>query len=118
MRNDQRAGNQVARLLASAGARILALSGNRFSATWTLPRLVWLCEHEPDVHRRIRRIRPAQDGLCRQLDESDVTGARADARGCVRREWSEALCGLAGIEINHLPDITGPNTPKKLFNCP
>ena len=47
MRNDQRAGNQVARLLASAGARILALSGNRVSATWTLPRLVWLCEHEP-----------------------------------------------------------------------
>ena len=122
MWNDQRAGDQVARLLASDGAGILALSGNRVSATWTLPQLVWLCEHEPDVQRRIRRIRPAKDWLRRQLDESDVTDL-TDAWGLMLADasgggWSEALCGLAGIEINHLPDIAGANTLKKLCNCP
>lgn len=115
MWNDQRAGDQVARLLASPGARILALSGNRVSATWTLPQLLWLREHEPDVHRRIRRVRPAKDWLRRQLDESDVTDL-TDAWGLMLADasgggWSQELCGLAGIEINHLPDITGSTAP-------
>ena len=118
MWHDQRAGDQVARLLASAGARILALSGNRVSATWTLPRLVWLCEHESDVRRRIPRVRPAQDWLRRQLDKSDFTDL-TDARGLMLADasgggWSEALCGLAGIEINHLPVCFSLMRPKEI----
>lgn len=115
MWNDQRSGDQAARLLASDGAGILALSGNRVSATWTLPQLLWLRENEPDVHRRIGRVRPAKDWLRRQLDESDVTDI-TDAWGLMLADasggcWSEALCGLAGIEAHHLPDITGSTSP-------
>ena len=113
MWNDQRSGDQVTRLLASDGAKILALSGNRVSATWTLPQLVWLRENEPDVHRRIRRVRPAKDWLRRQLDESDVTDITdawglmlADAPG---KGWSQDLCNLAGITTDQLPAIV-PST--------
>ena len=111
MWNDQRSGDQVARLLASDGPRILALSGNRVSATWTLPQLLWLRENEPDVHRRIRRVRPAKDWLRRQLDGSDVTDV-TDAWGLMLADapgggWSQDLCELAGIAEDRLPDIVG-----------
>ena len=109
MWNDQRAGGQAERLRESEGKRILTLSGNRVSATWTLPQLLWLREHEPDVHRRIHRIRPAKDWLRRQLDGSDVTDdtdawgmmlAGADGSG-----WLETLCALADIRTDQLPSI-------------
>ena len=109
MWNDQRSGAQVRRLLDSDGDRILQLSGNRVSATWTLPQLVWLRESEPDVHARIRRLRPAKDWLRRRLDGSDVTDD-TDARGLMladarSRGWSDALCRLAGIATDRLPPI-------------
>ena len=109
MWNDQRSGPQVRRLRETDGERILALSGNRVSATWTLPQLVWLRENEPDCHRRIHRVRPAKDWLRRQLDGSDVTDNTdawglmlADARGT---DWSDALCAIAGIDKRQLPGI-------------
>lgn len=68
MWNDQRSGEQVARERAANGARILELSGNRISATWTLPQLMWVREEEPEIHARIRRLLPAKDWLRRKLD--------------------------------------------------
>lgn len=109
MWNDQRSGAQVRRLRETDGERILALSGNRVSATWTLPQLVWLRENEPDCHRRIHRVRPAKDWLRRQLDGSDVTD-NTDAWGLMLADacgtgWSDALCAIAGIDTRQLPGI-------------
>ena len=109
MWNDQRSGAQVRRLRETDGERILALSGNRVSATWTLPQLVWLRENEPDCHRRIHRVRPAKDWLRRQLDGSDVTD-NTDAWGLMLADacgtgWSDALCAIAGIDKRQLPGI-------------
>jgi len=109
MWNDQRCGAQVARERTRLGARVLELSGNRISPTWTLPQLVWLREEEPDVHARIHRIRPAKDWLRRRLDGSDATDLTdawglmlADAR---RNTWSAELCAIAALDTGVLPGI-------------
>ncbi|MHC5656147.1 xylulokinase [Stappia sp. ICDLI1TA098] len=109
MWNDQRSGRQVAALRQSHGPRILELSGNLVSATWTLPQLVWVRENEPDVFARIRRVRPAKDWLRRQVDGSDATDI-TDAWGLMLADavgggWSEELCCLAGIDPSVLPPV-------------
>lgn len=111
MWNDQRSGPQVARERAARGPRILELSGNRVSPTWTLPQLVWLREEEPEVHARIRRLRPAKDWLRRRLDGNDATDL-TDAWGLMladaqRDGWSAELCAMAGLEPGVLPQIVG-----------
>lgn len=111
MWNDQRSGAQVEQERAARGPQILGLSGNRISATWTLPQLIWLRENEPDIHARIRRILPAKDWLRSRLDGSyatDVTDAwgmmLADAQ---KGGWSEALAAMAGLDAGVLPQIVG-----------
>ncbi len=111
MWNDQRSGAEVDRARASDGDRILHLSGNRISATWTLPQLMWVRAHEPDIHSQIHRIRPAKDWLRRQLDGSDVTD-NTDAWGLMLNDasgggWSDALCAMAGLSVEVLPAIVG-----------
>ncbi len=111
MWNDQRSGAQVGRERAARGARILELSGNRISPTWTLPQLVWLREEEPEIHARIRRIRPAKDWLRMRLDGSDATDL-TDAWGLMLADaghngWSQELCAIAGLAVGVLPKIVG-----------
>ena len=36
--------------------RLIELSGNRALVGFTAPKLLWLAEHEPEVHRQIRRV--------------------------------------------------------------
>ncbi|WP_249692339.1 FGGY family carbohydrate kinase [Stappia sp. WLB 29] len=113
MWNDQRSGPQAAALRESDGARILELSGNQASPTWTLPQLVWVRENEPELFARIRRIRPAKDWLRRQIDGSDATDITdawglmlADARSA-EGAWSHELCRIAGIDPSVLPPLVG-----------
>lgn len=111
MWNDQRSGRQVAALRQTQGDRILALSGNLVSATWTLPQLVWTRENEPELFARIHRVRPAKDWLRRQVDGSDATDI-TDAWGLMLADangsgWSDELCRMAGIDPSVLPPIVG-----------
>ncbi|WEJ39346.1 xylulokinase [Sinorhizobium prairiense] len=111
MWNDQRSGPQVGRERAARGARVLELSGNRISPTWTLPQLVWLREEEPEIHARIRHLRPAKDWLRRRLDGSDATDL-TDAWGLMLADaqsddWSAELCAIAGLDTRVLPEIVG-----------
>ncbi|WP_299664663.1 xylulokinase [uncultured Ruegeria sp.] len=114
MWNDQRSGVQAARARDAHGERILQISGNRISATWTLPQLMWLREEEPENHSKIHRIRPAKDWLRRCLDGSDVTD-QTDAWGLMLANvnsggWSAELCSMAAISVDVLPDIVDSAT--------
>lgn len=114
MWNDQRSGVQSARARDAHGARILQISGNRISPTWTLPQLMWLQEEEPENHSKIHRIRPAKDWLRHRLDESDATD-KTDAWGLMLADvtsggWSAELCAMAGLSVDVLPEIVDSMT--------
>lgn len=112
--NDQRSGAQARELQERHGERILALSLNRPTATWTMPQLGWLHEHEPELCARVRRVYIAKDWLRMRLcgewhtDVTDAVGTLLwDYAG---RCWSEELCQLIGWNPETLPPVVSPTT--------
>ncbi len=107
--NDQRATMESARLVEELGDLIFSQTCNQASPTWTLPQLLWVREHEPDVWRRVRRICLSKDYVIRQLtgqfytDPASATSSLLyDARrGC----WSEELCARLGIGVEILSEV-------------
>ena len=110
--SDQRAAAEAAELDSRAGERIVASSMNRANPTWTLPQLLWLQRHEPEVVRRTHRLYLAKDWLRSRLtgdwhsDFSDAVGALmadVDSGG-----WSRELCELVDWPIETLPPLVEP----------
>ncbi len=65
--NDQRADAEAARLVDELGTFIFERTCNQASPTWTLPQLLWVQRHEPDVWRRVRRICLSKDYMLSRL---------------------------------------------------
>lgn len=112
--SDQRSGDQVRRLQDKHGDRILQLSLNRPTPTWTMPQLLWLQENEPEVVRATRRVYVAKDWLRAQLTGDWVTD-RTEAVGTLlfdptRNEWSQELCDMIGWDRSTLPAIVEPSS--------
>ena len=99
--NDQRTIAQCREIEQRIGLeRLIALTGNRALPGFTAPKLLWLAEHEPDVHARMARALLPKDyvrlRLCGEhaTDVSDASGpccstspSAAGAKRCWRR-WS------------------------------
>lgn len=111
--SDQRSGPQAAQLNVQLGSRLLDIGHNRAAATWTLPQLAWLKQHEPDIAARTRRILFAKDWLRSRLTGDFLTD-RIDAEGTLmaeagRSQWSSELCGAIDWPISTLPSICNPS---------
>ncbi len=109
---DRRAVEESARLNATMGARIMELCQNAPSPLWTLPQLIWLRNHEPEAHGRIRKILFMKDYIRLRLTGEYATD-RIDAMGCLLMDegkgaWSEELCGVAGLAASMLPRLADP----------
>lgn len=79
---------------------------------WTLPQLMWVRENEPEIWKKTRRILFAKDYV-RHLLTGDFVTDYIEAQGsmlfdCGKSEWSEELCGIAGIDISCLPPVIRP----------
>jgi xylulokinase len=113
--NDVRSVSEVATLIAEMGDRIFAQTCNQASTTWSLPQLLWVRDHEPEVWRRLRRLCLSKDYLFHQLTGSFVTDPSTavssllyDVRGS---RWSEDLCGRLGISATILPTVAPADRP-------
>ncbi|HXR13438.1 MAG TPA: FGGY-family carbohydrate kinase, partial [Solirubrobacteraceae bacterium] len=83
------------------------LSGNRALAGFTAPKLLWLAEHEPDVHARIRRVLLPKDYVRLRLCGEHATDV-SDASGTLlfdvaARAWSGELAQALAVDQNWLP---------------
>ncbi len=100
--NDQRTGPQCQQIEERIGLdRLIALTGNRALAGFTAPKLLWLREHEPDVHARIARILLPKDYVRLRLTGEHATDV-SDASGTLlfdvaRRAWSDEV--LASLDV-------------------
>jgi xylulokinase len=89
--------------------RLVELSGNRVLAGFTAPKLAWLAEHEPDVHRRIARVMLPKDYVRYRLtgepatDVSDASGTSLLDVG--RRAWSPELADAFAVDPDWLPPV-------------
>ena len=111
--NDGRSQPQATRIEEELGIeRLVALSGNRALAGFTAPKLTWLAEHEPDVHRQIERVLLPKDYVRFRLTGELATDV-SDASGTVlldvgRRAWSAELGEAFAVDPAGCPPCTSP----------
>ena len=109
MWNDQRSGDQCRRLNEQYGQRIFEVGMQMPTPTWTLPQLMWVKEHEPEVYSKIRKILFTKDYI-RSYVTGDFCTDVVDAQGSLlydaeRKSWSEELCSMIGLPLSALPPI-------------
>lgn len=91
-----------------------AVTGHRLNPTYSLPKLMWLRDNEPEAFARIDKTLQAKDYLTYRLtgvqitDRSDASGTNAyDQLG---GEWSDELLAAAGVDRALFPEIVESTT--------
>ena len=82
--------------------------------TWTLPQLMWLNRHEPEVLKKTRHLLFVKDYV-RYLVTGRAATDHIEAQGSLfydmaRRSWSAELAELAGLDVAVLPELVEPTT--------
>ncbi len=120
---DQRTDAQCRWLTETVGAsRLIALTCNPALTGFTLPKLLWVRQHEMDVWGRIRRILLPKDYIRLKLTGAYATDV-ADASGTLlfnvaERRWSSEMLFASEIDRSWLPktyegpEITGRLLPE------
>ncbi|MEX1296920.1 MAG: xylulokinase [Candidatus Limnocylindrales bacterium] len=107
---DTRAQAETQRLIEAVGAdHGYDILGHRLDPTCSLPKMMWLREHEPEAWARTSCVLQAKDFVTlrltgrRCIDPSDASGTNAyDQR---TGEWSDELLAAADIDRERLPEI-------------
>jgi len=102
--------------------QIISWTQNPPLPNFTLTKLLWMREHEPDAYARIDCVLLPKDYVRFRMtgrygmDMSDASGTLL--LDVARRQWSEPMCQAAGIPASWLPplceanDIVGALTPE------
>ena len=106
---DQRALSQVERLRDAIDVwEFYTTTGHRPSASYTLPRVMWLQENEPDTYRATYKFLNAKDYIVFRLtgqfatDYSDAGGT--ELFDINRLCWSEQIAQAAQVDLAKFPD--------------
>lgn len=107
---DQRSQAQVDAVNAKVGKeRVLACIANPVLTGFTLPKLLWVRDNEPENFARVRKMLLPKDYIRFRLTgefASDVSDASGTALfDVVKREWSFELVGALGLDRGILPSV-------------
>jgi xylulokinase len=107
---DQRTSKQCAELTDRIGARrLIELVSNPALPNFTLPKLLWTRENQPDVWEKVRSVMLPKDYVRLRLAGVKATDV-ADGSGTLmldvaNRRWSNEILELAGIDRSLLPEL-------------
>ena len=109
---DSRSRKQADALREQYGQELFEKTFHKPDTIWTLPQLIWLKENEPEVFQKARYIFFEKDYIRFFLTEVFCTDY-IEAQGtmffdCVKMQWDEKLCALAGITVDMLPPVVKP----------
>ena len=107
---DQRSGEQMEKLTEKVGAdRMYEINGHRPSASYSIEKLMWIRDHEPEIYQNTYKMLLAKDYIICRLtgkfvtDYSEASGTDAfDLKGM---EWSEEVLSAAGIPTDKMPEL-------------
>ncbi len=103
------------------------LTGQRLSASYSSPKLMWLKEHEPETYHRTYKTLNAKDYIILRLtgvfltDPSDASGV--GLMDIKKLQWSDELLEICGLDRAKYPDIVpsvsvaGHVTPEAAAQC-
>jgi xylulokinase len=107
---DQRSADQCRSLTTNVGAdRLIELTCNPALTGFTLPKLLWVRDHEPKLWRRVRSVLLPKDYVRFKLTGDKATDV-ADASGTLLlnvavRRWSSEMLAAAEIDQEVLPPV-------------
>lgn len=112
---DHRSEPQARRLRAAMGDQeAYALLGHRVHTTYTLPKLMWVREHEPEVWSRTRKVCLAKDFVNARLTGALVTdhsdASSTNAYDLCAGTWASGMLEAGGIGAEVLPEIVPSTT--------
>ena len=89
--------------------RLIAVTGNPAMPAFTASKLLWVKKHEPQSYARCAHILLAKDYIRFRLT-GEYASEVSDASGMQlldlnRRQWSEEICSLLGIDMALLPTV-------------
>ncbi|WP_066041474.1 xylulokinase [Herbiconiux solani] len=112
---DTRSGAQCDTLIERVGMdRAYAITGHRLNPTYSLSKVMWLRDTEPEAFARIDTVLQAKDYLAYRLtgvrvtDPSDASSTNAYDQ--VAKGWSEELIEAAGLDRGLFPEIVESTT--------
>ncbi len=115
--NDQRTAAECAEIESAAGGRraLVELVGNAALPGFTLPKLLWIRRHEPQIWARAESILLPKDYIRFRLTGEAATDL-GDASGLLlldvdRRRWSDAAISLFDIKPSLLPRLVESGAP-------
>lgn len=107
---DQRSADQCQKLTTNVGgSRLIELTCNPALTGFTLPKLLWVRDHEPETWRRVRSILLPKDYVRFKLTGDKATDV-ADASGTLllnvgTRRWSNEMLAAAEVDEKFLPRV-------------
>lgn len=88
---------------------VYQITGHRLSASYSLCKMLWLRDHQPDVYRDTYKFVHAKDAIIARLTGQFVTD-HSDASGMnlydlAAADWSGPIIEAAGIDPSKLPEL-------------
>lgn len=112
---DTRAQRQTAQLVERVGMeRAYAITGHRLNPTYSLPKLMWMRDEEPDLFAQTTCVLQAKDYIVLRLtgvrvtDPSDASGT--DAFDQATGTFSDEILAAADIDAGLWPEIAASTT--------
>jgi xylulokinase len=89
--------------------QVYKITGHRLSASYSLCKILWLKDNQPDIYKQTHKFVHAKDAMVARLTGNFVTDP-SDASGMnlydlERGVWSEEIIEAAGLEPYKLPTI-------------
>lgn len=112
---DTRAGAQTSRLIEALGEDAAYRTlGHRLNPTYSIEKVMWVRDHEPEVWARVRHFCVAKDYIVLRLtgrlatDRSDASGTNAYDQ--LAGAWSSDVLSAAGLDAALFPEILDSTT--------
>ena len=88
---------------------VYRITGHRLSASYSLCKILWLRDHQPDILKAAHKIMHAKDAIIARLTGYSVTEP-SDASGMnlydlEQGTWSEDLVKAAELDLDQLPEL-------------
>lgn len=108
---DSRATKEAALLTEKIGglAEGCRITGQQLSANYTIEKLMWIKEHQPDIYKNTHVVLPAKDYITYKMtgnfvtDQTDI--AFTQAYDMLKKELSAELLDASGIDGDKFPKI-------------
>ena len=106
---DQRASDQVSVLLkAMSRKEIYKITGTRPNPNYTLEKLMWLRDHEPEIYNKTRFVLQAKDYIVSRLTDTYATdfsdASATNAFDLVNKSWSSDILRAVDVPARLFPE--------------